>query len=297
MASNERSLGWTTGTSNDGASAYSAARMIAMELKTLGNGILSYGGNLALTYATNVLTIADGAALFGGYFYESTSASTISTATLNGTYTLALIANSSAGSYTVAQSAAGTTTVLVNTVRMALCTSAQLTTIGAANYIAIATVAVGATGLISSVVSLYPFATTRQLQGQTFAAMINGSVTMSAANVDYTIANYTSTPYSGTDGAVTYNTTTGIVTVNVSGLYNIYAECNINSSATYAQFGVVGANIMPVVQDDVYTNTFFRLSGMAYIDATSPVQIYAYARQGVSTPQNVTLAKLYIARV
>lgn len=297
MASNERSLGWTTGTSNDGATAYAAARMIAMELKTLGNGILSYGGDLAITYATNVLTIADGAALIGGYFYETTSASTISTATLNGTYTLALIANGSAGSYTVAQSAAGTTTVLVNTVRMALCTSAQLATIGAANYIVFATVGVGATGLITSVVPSYPFAVSRQLQGQTFAAMTSGSVTMSAANVDYTIANYTGTPYTGVDGAVTYNTTTGIVTVNFSGLYSIYAECNINSSTNYTQFGVVGANIMPVIQDNFYTNTFFRLSGMAYIDATSPVQIYAYARQGVSTSQNVTQAKLYVARV
>jgi hypothetical protein len=231
MASNERSLGWNTATSNDGATTYASDRMIAMEQKTLGNGILFVGSNLAVSGASTTLTIADGAALINGYFYESTSASTIPTSTLNGTYTLALIANASGGSYTVARSTADTTTVLVNTARMALATSAQLTTIGVANYISIATVIVGATGIISSVTSLYPLAIGRQNPNTQYALMEGGTATLTSASTYYDLTTYPGA-YPSSDGSIAVNASTGEIAVRVSGVYNFSLKLHFDTNTT-----------------------------------------------------------------
>jgi hypothetical protein len=231
MASNERSLGWNTATSNDGATTYASDRMIAMEQKTLGNGILFVGSNLAVSGASTTLTIADGAALIKGYFYESTSASTIPTSTLNGTYTLALIANESGSSYTVARSTADTTTVLINTARMALATSAQLSTIGAANYISIATVIVGATGIISSVTSLYPLAIGRQAPNTQYALMEGGTATLTSASTYYDLTSYLGF-YPSDDGSITVNGSTGEIAVRVSGVYNFSLKLHFDTNTT-----------------------------------------------------------------
>ena len=231
MASNERSLGWNTSTSNDGATTYASDRMIAMEQKTLGNGILFVGSNLAVSGASTTLTIADGAALINGYFYESTSASTIPTSTLNGTYTLALIANGSAGSYTVARSTADTTTVLVNTVRMALATSGQLTTIGAANYISIATVGIGATGIINSVISLYPLAIGRQMPSPQYAVMTGGTRTLTSASTYYDLLNY-ATAAASSDASIGVDAGAGEISIRTSGLYCFSLKLHFDTNTT-----------------------------------------------------------------
>ena len=231
MASNERSLGWNTSTSNDGATTYDSSRMIAMEQKTLGNGILFVGSNLAVSGASTTLTIADGAALINGYFYESTSASTIPTSTLNGTYTLALIANGSGGSYTVSRSTADTTTVLTNTVRMALATSGQLTTIGAANYISVATVSVGATGIISSVTSLYPLAIGRQMPNTQYAVMTGGTATLTSASTNYDLENYY-TAAASSDASIGVNAVTGEISIRASGLYCFSLKLHFDTNTT-----------------------------------------------------------------
>lgn len=264
MASNERSLGWNTSTVNDGAAAYDTARMIAMELKTLGNGTLITGGNLALSGASSTLTISDGAAMINGYFYETTSASTISTTGLNGTYTLALISNASGGSYTVAQTAAATTSVLVSTVRMALCTSAQLTTIGAANYIAYGTVVVGATGLITSVSSFLPYAQTRQFPNTQWCTLSGGTASLTSASTYYDLAPYANTTPS-LDGTITGNTTTGAISIRVSGLYtfSFYMKFDTNTTGTRkalirnlaTDFQLASAATLPLAGDSVYDSS------------------------------------------
>lgn len=235
MASNERSLGWNTSSSNDGATTYDSSRMIAMEQKTLGNGILFVGSNLAVSGVSTTLTIADGAALINGYFYESTSASTIPTSTLNGTYTLALIANGSGSSYTVSRSTADTTLVLTNTVRMALATgnavSGQLGTIGAANYIPIATVQIGATGIISSVTSLYPIAIGRQMPNTQYAVMTGGTATLTSANTNYDLTNY-ATAAASADASIGVNAGSGEISIRASGLYCFSLKLHFDTNTT-----------------------------------------------------------------
>jgi hypothetical protein len=205
--------------------------MIAMELKTLGNGILIYGSNLFVTGASTTLTIADGAALINGYFYESTSASTVPTATLNGNYTLALIANASGSSYTVARSTADTTTVLTNTVRMALATSAQLTTIGAANYISIASVTVGATGIITSLTNLYAYAASRIHPATQSANLQGGTVDLTISNTFYDINNYASGS-SSADGTIVVNTSSGEIKILRSGVYTFAFRLHFDTNTS-----------------------------------------------------------------
>lgn len=246
MASNERSLGWNTGTSNDGASTYATDRMIAMETKTLGNGTMITGGLLALSgVGTSTLTIADGAAVINGYFYESTSASTIPTNTLNGTYTLALIANNSGGTYTVSQSTAGTagvpnTSVLDKTVRMALATGTLLGPIGSGNYIAYASVVVNASGQITTINSYFPFAQTRQLPNTQYVYLNGGTATMTTGGTyyDVTIYNGVGNVLASNDGTVTANATTGAITVRQSGVYtfSILLKFNVSTSGDRKAF-------------------------------------------------------------
>lgn len=218
MASFERSLGWNTSTTGDGSSTYDSSRMIAMELKTLGQGILITGGFLAVSgQGTTKVTVADGAALINGYFYESTAASDITISGLAaGAYTLALISNSTAGAYTVSQTAAGTTTIAASTVRIAVCTAAQLTTIGAANYIILATLTT-AGGIVSALTSALPFASTRQTASYVALRSTSQSI---PNNVMTQLINFPIVEAS-TDNVMTYNAAAGTITVSVAGVYLI----------------------------------------------------------------------------
>lgn len=238
MASNERSLGWTTSTINDGTTAYDSGRMVAMENKTLGNGTLVIGSLLALSgVGTSTLTIADGAAIINGFFYESTSASTIPTGTLNTTYTLALICNntgvSPGSTWTVARSTADTTTVLPNTARMALATNAQLGLIGAGNYIAYASVSVNGSGQVTSITPYYPFAQTRQLPNTQYVWLGGGTAAIAANGIYYDVTGYgsASNVLTSTDGTITANATTGAITVRQSGLYTFSYYLSFNATS------------------------------------------------------------------
>jgi hypothetical protein len=150
MASNERSLGWaTTGTGDGPAGGYNTARGTANAQKTDGTGITFFGSYMAMSgTTTSLLTIAEGAAIINGYTYETVGSVTISTSAFTGTYNVLLIANTTAGALTVTANGAGTATVAASTIRAALATSAQTTTIlgavGADNLITMGTVSVAA---------------------------------------------------------------------------------------------------------------------------------------------------------
>jgi hypothetical protein len=280
MASFERSLGWNTATSNDGASTYDSSRMILMELKTLGQGIFITGSYLAVSgLATNKITIADGAAMINGYFYESTAASDITISGLAaGSYTLALIANASAGSYTVAQTAAGTTTVLASTVRMAVCTAAQLTTIGTANYIAIATLTTSGS-VVSALTSLYPYAVRRNSSPFCALKSATGSITN---NANTQLSNFPTVETSG-DGVFTATAATGSITVNVTGVFLIDGMIGWDASTLgYRQIFFGG-----MTASDIYTPRLAagatlssRVTTTAYIAAGNTINIFGWQNSG-----------------
>lgn len=302
MASNERSLGWNTTTSNDGAAAYDSARMIAMELKTLGNGILLTGSYLAISYTGTTLTIADGAAMINGYFYESTSASTIPTSALNGTYTLALIANGSGGSYTVSMSTAGTTTVLTNTVRMALATSAQLGVIGASNYISFATVGIGATGIITSVNNLYPFAMTRQNSNTQYAYLAGGTASLTAANTFYDVTNY-AVGAPSTDLTIRRNVTSGEITIHMSGVYNFSIWVHFDTNLSGNRLAGIRNLLQPFMMQSAGVLPQFGVS-VYQASITAPItvtpgsnQVFALEVYSTNAGRSVTDSNFTVTRV
>jgi hypothetical protein len=221
----EQSIGFATGTGvafGDGnvGTGYDTARMIAMETKTLNDGVLQVGNDFAMSGSgTATLTIQDGAAVVGGYFYENTSSSAINISTLaNATYNVVIFVNSTSGSLTVSRSVAGTT-VGTYSVRLAVATAAQLT---GRVYVQIGTITV-AGAVISAISQSYAmYGTTSQLPYQSYATMSSGTATLTTANTTYDITGYSSPSVTG-DNIFSVNTTTGEITIRRIGLYLVTA--------------------------------------------------------------------------
>jgi hypothetical protein len=230
----EQSIGMATGTGaayGDGnvGAGYDTARMIAMETKTLNDGVLQVGNDFAMSGSgTGTLTIQDGAAIVGGYFYENTSSSAIVISTLaNATYNVVIFVNSTAGSLTVSRSVAGTT-VGTYSVRLAVATSAQLT---GRVYVQLGTITV-AGAVISAISQSYAmYGTTSQLPYQSYATMSGGTATLTTANTTYDITGYSSSSVTG-DNIFSVNTTTGEITVRRIGLYLVTAYGVFSSGTT-----------------------------------------------------------------
>ena len=172
--------------------------------------------------ASSTLTIADGAAIINGYTYETNGSVTISTSGLTGTYNILLIANVTAGTVTVTANGAGTTTVAASTIRCAIATSAQTTTIttavGADNVITLGTVVVAA-GTISAITNAWPMSTSLQVPALIYGTMDGLISNLTVTNATYTtITNFSSSVTSG-DGLIVADTGGGQFTVNMTGLY------------------------------------------------------------------------------
>ena len=276
MATTERSLGWATGVaSTDGATTYDSARMSAFERSGLGVGVLLAGSYLAMSGATTTtLTIADGAAIVGGYFYESNGAVTISTSTLgSGTFSVIIIANTAAGSQTVSANGAGTTTVTTATTRIALVTAGQLATItasiSATNIVTLGTIVTSA-GSISSIAPYFPYASTRQQPAAQYVYGSGGTTGGMPASTYTALTNF-ATGVSSSDGSMTFTTSNGQVTLYQSGLYTFDFTITFDTNATgNRQANIQNAGGFPVVSAALFaTSSVYRGS------VTIPVTVTA----------------------
>jgi len=233
----EQSIGFATGSGapfGDGnvGTGYDTARMIAMETKTLSDGVLQVGNDLAMSgIGTATLTIQDGAAIVGGYFYENTSSSAINISTLNGTYNVVIFVNSTSGPLTVSRSVAGTT-VGTYSVRLAVATSAQLT---GRVYVQLGTITVAGAVITAITPSYAMYGTTTQLPYQSYATMSGGTATLTTANTTYDITGYSSPSVTG-DNIFSVNTTTGEITVRRIGLYLVSAYGVFSTGTTGNRF-------------------------------------------------------------
>jgi len=231
----EQSIGMATGLGvafGDGnGSGYASSRMIAMETKTLSDGVLQTGSLLAMTgNGTNTLTIAAGAAIVGGYFYENTTSAAIVITTLaNATYNVVVFVNDTAGALTVSRSVSGTT-VTTYAVRVAVCTAAQLV---GRTYLQLGTVVVSGAAITAAGITpdYTMYGTTTQLPYQSYAWMSGGTATLTNVNTSYDITAYSSSSVSA-DSIFSVNTTTGIVTVRRAGLYAIAANITYGTAST-----------------------------------------------------------------
>jgi len=244
----EQSIGFATGTGaayGDGnvGAGYDTARMIAMETKTLSDGVLLVGNEFAMSGSgTGTLTIQDGAAVVGGYFYENTSSSAIVISTLaNATYNVVIFVNSTAGSLTVSRSVAGTT-VGTYSVRLAVATSAQLT---GRVYVQLGTITVAGAVITAIAQSYAMFGTTSQLPYQAYASMSGGIATLTLANTSYDLSSFSS-PTSSGEGLIVADNINNTMTVTRAGMYLISASCAFSSGTTgnrLVTINVNGANV------------------------------------------------------
>jgi hypothetical protein len=244
----EQSLGMATGTGagfGDGnvGAGYSSTRLTAMETKTLSNGVLQVGNLFTMTNSGGTLTIQDGAAVVGGFFYENTASENIVLSTLaNGTYNVAILVNNTAGALTVSRSVAGTT-IGTYSVRLVVATDAQLS---GQTYVQLGTVIV-AGAVITGVTPAYAmYGTTTQLPYQSYAFMTGGSATLTLANTFYIPGTYSASSVSN-DKIFSVNTTNGEITVRRTGLYLV---------SGFGQFGTgtTGNRILGITVNGAFVN-------------------------------------------
>lgn len=226
----EQSIGMASGAGDGTAGGYGADRMRDMELRTFNEGVL-FNNNLSLPFelggaTTNALTITEGNAIVNGWFYQNTTPVSISVSTgvPNATYNLVIVANNSGATLAVQKTVAGTAVISAYSVRLALATNAQITTIQAAGqyvYTLTNTVVVSG-GLVSSFVSLVPskYSVSRNAPYQIGTTSTGGTATVTLANTTYDVANY-SGGGSTSDGILIANLTAGIITVRREGWYNV----------------------------------------------------------------------------
>jgi hypothetical protein len=253
----EQSIGMATGIGvgfGDGnGSGYETSRMIAMETKTLNNGVLQTGSLLAMTgNGTNTLTVAAGAAIVGGYFYENTTSAAIVITTLaNATYNVVVFVNDTAGALTVSRSVSGTT-VTTYAVRVAVCTSAQLV---GRTYLQLGTVVISGSAITASGITqdYAMYGATTQLPYQSYAVMSGGTATLTTSNVAVSVANYSSSSVTA-DNLFSVNTTTGGITIQRTGLYNITFSGTF-STGTTGQRGIIVTLAAASVLDTRFAST------------------------------------------
>jgi hypothetical protein len=249
--------------------------MSAFERAGLGHGVLLTGSYLAMSgTGTTTLTIADGAAIVGGYFYESNGSVTIATSTLgSATYNVVIIANTAAGNQTVTANGAGTTTVVPAVTRIALTTVAQLTTITASitttNFVTLGTITTSA-GTITAITPYYPYTSTRQQKNTQYCTANGGTVSMPLASTLYDIVGYSSSTNSS-DGSMTVNTGTGAFALGISGVYQIDFEITFDTNTTGNRradvFGM-GSSFNLVSAALYATSSIYRASATQYITVT-----------------------------
>ena len=277
----EQSLGMATGTGaafgdGDVGSGYASTRMTAMETKTLSNGVLQVGNLLTMTDAGATLTIADGAAVVGGYFYENTSSVNIVLSTLtNATYNIAILVNDTAGALTVSRSVAGTT-IGTYSVRLVVATDAQLS---GETYVQLGTVVVSGAVITSVAPSYEMYGTTTQLPYQSYATMSGGAATLTTANTSYNVTAYSSSSVTN-DSIFSVNTTTGEITVRRIGLYLVNAYGVFSSGTTgnrVLAIALNGANVQStrMPSSGTATHTMTQTSLIAITAVTDVIKITA----------------------
>jgi hypothetical protein len=289
----EQSIGMATGATasfGDGnvGTGYSSARMTAMETKTLSEGVLQTGGLLAMTgNGTNTLTIASGAAIVDGYFYENTSsAAIVITSLANATYNVVIFVNETSGSLTVSRSVAGTT-VGTYSVRLAVATSAQLV---GQTYLQLGTVEIsGAAITASGIVQDYAmYGTTSQLPYQAYAIMDGGIAVLTSTGVEYELSSF-NTPVVSGEGLIVPDPINNFMAVTRSGLYTISAFVTFSSGTTGLRrihVNVNGIQVSSMNAGAVSSSQKMTVTSLHLLNANDVVSIGMSTTQASQTVDN-----------
>ena len=289
----EQSIGMTTGFGDGTVGGYAADRMRDMESTTFGTGLfLNSDGSqpFAMTGSgTSTLTIGIGNANVSGFFYQNTTSATISVATgvTNATYYLIIVANNSASTAAVTKTVAGVATVPAYSVRLALASAAQL---GALTYQSIGTCVVTGGVLSAFTYDENELMSTLLVPYQTGYQMNSGAATLTTASTTYDITTYTLVT-SNSDGILSANTATGVITVNRTGWYQITGQGRFNSGTTSWRRLVITINATQVWRTDVAStgavNHFAQITGVSYLTAGDTLKLQAASGLAAQTIDSV----------
>jgi hypothetical protein len=233
----EQSMFWpTTGTGDGVSGGYNETRLKDIWKATIGNGVLKYQNDLAVTGGgTSNLAIATGAAVVNGYLYENNTSATIATGTLStGSYGLYIIANESASALTVSRSVAGTT-VGAKTVRLALNGSAP-----AQPYIQIATVSISA-GVVGTITTTSDRWSIQRgiTSNSNFASIVLGLLG-DTLNVTTSTNTAVTGLYSTQSDYIEVDSSTGIFTVKQAGTYAVFVQALWDTNTTNRRKIIIG---------------------------------------------------------
>ena len=225
----EQSMFWpTTGTGDGVSGGYNETRLKDIWKATIGNGVLKYQNDLAVTGGgTSNLAIATGAAVVNGYLYENNTSATIATGTLStGSYGLYIIANESASALTVSRSVAGTT-VGAKTTRLALNGSAP-----AQPYIQIATVSISA-GVVGTITMTNDRWSIQRgiTNNSNFASIVLGLLGDTLSVTTSTDTAVTGL-YSTQSDYIEVDSSTGIFTFKQAGTYAVFVQVLWDTNTT-----------------------------------------------------------------
>jgi hypothetical protein len=276
--------------------------MTAMEKNTLGNGILLTGSYLAMSKTSTTFTIADGAAVVGGYFYESNGAVTIASAGLGTTtYYILIIANVSGAALTVSANGAGTTTIAAATTRAALVTAAQLSTIqsaiGGANYLLLGTISTSAANFSTLTPAYDQTAKVRGTANTQFAEFY----TSGAANIPNLTATTfgPSTYVNSADGSMRLDATGSKISVP-AGHYIAFLSCQWDTNTTGSrQISISGDStlVTSVFTESaaIFSISLGNMNMTASVSSFSSMDIYPqfYQNSGGTRTVSRTLLRVY----
>jgi len=220
----EQSLGWaTTGTGDGVAGGYNESRMTSMQANSFGAGILFTGNRFQRSWTTTSITVDTGACMVNGYFYENTSSVTINLASgTAGTYYLVVYLNTNATTTAcvsnVAANNPSTTTIGAKTTRLAIVTSAAYASPPSGTvFIPLHQITWSGTA-ITNVIDFRQFIAPVTPSLSVIRMLKSSGLTVTTGTSGTDVSGY-SNKWQMTDGLMTADVSTGVITLNAPGVY------------------------------------------------------------------------------
>jgi hypothetical protein len=276
----EQSLGWSTNGTGDGVNGgYPEARMISMQSNSFGAGVMFTGNRFQRTWTTTSVTVNTGACMIGGYFYENTASETINlTSGAAGTYYLVVYLNTNASSTAcvsnVTANNPSSITIGAKTTRLAIVSSAAYGS-PPSGTVFIPLHSIGWNGTaITAVTDIRQFVTPVTPNLSTIRLFKTASQSIATGTTGADIITYAN-KWQSTDGLMTADVTTGVVTLNTTGIYLVDFAVQWATGATgnrHLRLCSASENAVEVAATSMAAATFVANAGGTLVPATGYVQ-------------------------
>jgi hypothetical protein len=283
----EQSLGWaTTGTGDGVSGGYNESRMTSMQTNTFGAGVMFTGNRFQRTWTTTSVTVNTGACMVNGYFYENTASETINlTSGTAGTYYLVVYLNTNAISTACVANVTANNpsgiTIGAKTCRIAIVTAAAYASPPSGTvFIPLHSIAWSGTA-ITAVTDIRQFVSPVTPNLSTIRMLKTAAQIITSGTGGADVITYAS-KWQATDGLMTADVSTGVVTLNTAGIYlvdfSVLWQANIDAtpgnrylrlcSASEQSVEVCAVNLSPGAINDGGGTTSYRNFGGTLVPGT-----------------------------